>query len=66
MSDLKYEFKSKYMRVVDTDNQLVSVVYRTAQTAADGMPTLRTPKADDFIDKLFADANVNLKVFLFS
>ena len=54
------------MRVVDTDNQLVSVVYRTAQTAADGMPTLRTPKADDFIDKLFADANGNLKVFLFS
>ena len=60
MVDVRKCFKNGYLQKVDKSNALVSCVYGIAHTTSSEVSSLKTPKADAFLDSMEFDGNGNL------
>ena len=60
MVDIWKCFKNGYLLKVDKSYALVSCVYGIADTTANEVVSLKTPKADVFLNSLKLDSNGNL------
>ena len=60
MVDVRKCFKNGYLQKVDKSNALVSCVSGITHTTSSEISSLKTPKADPFLDSLEFDGNENL------
>ena len=60
MCDIYKDFHHGYVRMVDKSSLLVSTVFKIAQETADNIESIKTPKADAFLNGLEIDNNGNL------
>ena len=61
MVDIWKCFKNGYLRKVDRSNALVSCVYGIAHTTTSEISSLKIPKADAFLDSMYA-CKINIKI----